>query len=233
MKTITTACLALLLCTTATAQSNFYKMSFGGGLGVTTSYADVERHRKAFAGNLVFDYYFTPFISLGVEGQMGEVAGGDIDTDPYHRQFINQFKAFAFTGKVALGAVTDYEHNNFLDNIKGLYIGSGVGLIQNKMTGIVRRDPVTDAYYPGSDESKDLRIPINLGIDFFFPNKYGQTRLLLNVNYQGNIILGEGLDGYDDSSRRFRSGSPDIYTFLSIGLRYQFGQIGLSKKSFF
>ncbi|WP_448636073.1 hypothetical protein [Pedobacter panaciterrae] len=45
MKAIFTSILALLLCLTATAQSNFYKLSLGGGGGLTQSFTDYEKYK--------------------------------------------------------------------------------------------------------------------------------------------------------------------------------------------
>lgn len=234
MKTICTACLALLCYIHVAAQSNFYKLGVGGGFGVTQSFTDVRKHDFGLAGYLVADYYFTPYINAGIEGQMGEINGGDVNNDPYHRQFINSYKTFTLNAKLFLGAITEYERGSFLNSIKGLYIGSGVGVVQNKMRGIVRVIPESNPQeiYPGKDESKNLLFPFNLGINFYFQDRSGFQRYVLNFNYQSNVVLGEGLDGYDDSSIKFRNGNPDIYTYFSVGIRYHFGPVGLYKKTF-
>lgn len=236
MKTIFTV-LILALSLGASAQSNFYKFSIGAGGGVTQSFADLKKHAFGTAGYGTLDYLFTPFISLGLEAQMGEINGGDQQTEPSGRQFINGYKSITANGKIALGQLVDYERSNFLNSIKGLYFGAGLGIIQNKMKGIIRykADPKssTGLYkFPGTDESKDISIPLNLGINFYFPNHYGYYRYGINVNYQANITLGEGLDGYDDSTWLLKNGSPDIYTYFTIGFRYYLGPVGLSKKTF-
>lgn len=48
----------------------------------------------------------------------------------------------------------------------------------------------------------------------------------------GYGTLDYGLDGYDDTKITFKSEKPDIYTFLSIGVKYNFGTMGLSRKTF-
>lgn len=233
MKSLLTPLFALLLCLTAKAQSNFYKMTIGASAGITQSFADLEKQDYGSAGSATFDYYFTPFLSLGFEGQMGELRGGDIHTDPNNRQFINGYKAFNFNGKIALGALIDYNRSGFSNVIKGLYVGAGAGVIMNKMKLIVREKPSDGYIFPGMDNSKDLLVPLNLGINFNFPNRYGHYRYSINVNYQANLTLGEGLDGYDDPPIKFKSGDPDIYSYISIGLKYHFGPMGLSTRTLY
>lgn len=234
MKPILASLSALLLWLNASAQTNFYKMTIGAGAGVTQSYTDVAKHDYGLAAYGAFDYYFTPFLSLGLEGQMGEINGGDYYTDPHNRQFINSYKTFALNGKVYLGSMIDYQRSSFANAIKGLYAGAGVGVVMNKMRFIVREKPDASGYvFPGKDTSKDLLVPLNLGIAFNFMDRYGYYKYGLNFNYQANIALGEDLDGYDDSPLKFKSGNPDIYTYFSVGLKYHFGSIGLSSKTLY
>lgn len=231
MKTILTACLSLLFCIHVKAQSNFYKISVGGGFGVTQSFTDLKKHSFGLAGYGLADYYFTPFISAGIEGQMGKIKGDDTKIPPNERYFTNSYKAFTLNGRIALGALIDYEKNGFSNTIKGLYLGAGLGLVLNKVDRIKEDREVP--LYPGKESSKNLLFPVNVGINFYFSDHSDYTRYILNFNYQSNLTIGEGLDGYDDSSKKFRSGNPDIYTYFSVGLRYQFGSVGLFKKTVF
>ncbi|MCX2453050.1 hypothetical protein OQX61_17370 [Pedobacter sp. PLR] len=233
MKAIITGCLSLLTFIHAKSQSNFYKISAGGGFGLTQSFTDVKKHDFGLAGNAVLDYYFTPFISLGLEGQMGEINGGDARNDPYGRQFINSYKAVNLNTKFALGSLIDYNPGSFANNIKGLYFGTGLGVVMNSVSNVRKSTLEQEKPFPGKNESSDMVVPLNLGINFYFADRSGYTRYLLNLNYQSNLTMGEGLDGYDDSSVKFKTGNPDIYTFFSVGFRYQFGSIGLTNKTIF
>lgn len=227
------AALTLLTCLSTSAQSNFYKMTIGAGAGITQSFADLAKHDFGLAGYGTFDYNFTPFLSLGLEGQMGEINGGDFYTDANNRQFINRYKAFTLNGKVSLGAVIDYRRTGLSNVIKGLYVGTGAGIVMNKMRFIVREKPDNGYIFPGYDSSKDILVPLNIGINFNISDKNGYYRYGININYQSNIVIGEGLDGYDDSPIKFENGNPDIYNYFSIGLKYHFGSIGLSTKTLY
>ena len=232
MKPTIITSLLLLLFLHSNAQSNFYKIGIGGGVGYTQSYTDVAKHSRGVAGYGVIDYFFTPFLSLGGEGQMGQIAGGDIKTDVNNRQFVNDYKAVSLNGKLYLGGVLNYDFNPFANAIKGLYVGSGIGIMQNKLTAIVRKQPGTGYIFPGTNASREVFFPLNLWINFYFPDHLGDYRYVVNVNFQGNVSLGEGMDGYDDSPIKFKNTSPDIYSYFSVGFRYNIGPIGLSQKTF-
>lgn len=232
MKATLTTLLFVLSAITVFSQSNFYKIGIGGGAGITQSFTDVQKHGYGSAAYGVADYFFTPFISLGVEGQIGQINGGDIHTDPYNRQFINSYKSFTINGKIYLGGIINYNYSEVGNILKGLYIGGGLGAIKNKMTGIVRVNPYTGYKYPGQNQSKDILIPMNLGINFYFPDRAGDYRYVLNFNFQSIIDIGEGLDGYNDSPVKFKNSYPDMYSYISAGIRYQLGPVGLYRKTF-
>jgi hypothetical protein len=234
LKLVLLPALCLMLSFTAHAQSNFYKVGLGGGVGLTQSFTDVQKHGTGTAIYGTADYYFTPFITLGIEGQMGQISGGDINTDPDHREFINSYKSATINAKVFLGNFIDYNSSKSANILKGLYIGGGMGLIKNAMkdSDIVRFKPGTDYRFPGKDLSYNLTIPVNIGLNLYFADGNGDYRYIFNFNFQSNVTIGEGLDGYNDSPVKFRNGNPDIYNFMSVGIKYNFGPVGLSKKTF-
>lgn len=209
----------------ANAQTNFYKFSIGAGLGTAVAFADLKDHTFAFTGYGNLDYLITPYVSIGLEGQKGELAGGNITSDENNRQFINSYVTGSANVKVALGEfLTSYHlRNDFLYQLRGLYTGVGFGYIKNKISNVRYYG---DNFYPGKDSSIESLIPINLGINFYFPNHWGHTRLVLNLNLQHNFVIGEGLDGYTSLSSQHN----DMYTFASAGLKYHFGPFGLDRR---
>ncbi|MET3112713.1 hypothetical protein AAKU52_000431 [Pedobacter sp. CG_S7] len=212
------------------AQSNFYKLSLGGGAGFTKSYADLQEHNYGEAIYGTADFSFTPFLSLGFEIQNGTVKGGQSNQEAYNRKFKNNYRSLSANGKVSLGAFVDYQNSLFFDYIKGLYLGAGVGAIQNRVTELQRENNTPEQVYMPT--SKEIFIPLNLGINYYIPNRYGQYSYVVNVNYQSNITLGEGLDGYDSSTVRYKNGNPDVFTYITLGIKYNFGPIGVSNKTF-
>ena len=214
-----------------TAQSSFHKISFGAGAGITRSYADLPEKNNAAAVYGTVDYQFTPFISLGLEVQQGQIKGGQNEVDPYGRRFKNDYRAITLNGKLALGSIVDYKNNPLFNHIKGLYVGTGFGFIQNRVNELLRgiENAPEQVYIP---YNKEPVIPLNIGMNYFFPDRYGQYRLVANINVQSNITIGEGMDGYDITTVTFRNGKPDIYSFFSLGIKYNFGPLGLSQKTF-
>lgn len=219
------------------AQSNYFKMSYGFGGGVNKSYTDVYKGGFGYTAYGVFDYHITPFVTFGLEGQYGMVQGGDIETDPHSRQFVNKYKTLSVNVKLMLGEVVDYDKSEFLYNIRGLYLGLGVGVVNNNITDIVRYKPSWAAYdpshgpFPGQDKSNNLLVPINLGFNYFIKDGYGYMRYIININAQSNFTFGEGLDGYNDSSTKFKNYSPDVYNTYTIGFKYMLGSIKSYRKT--
>lgn len=233
MKTAVISFLALFLCFNTFAQTNFYKLSAGAGYGLTQSFTDVARNDFAPSGYGTLDYFFTPFLSLGGELQYGKIKARAAADDPLERAFVNAYKAATINGKLYLGALADYEHSDFLNAVKWFYVGGGAGIIRNHITKVTRVNKFTGNEFPGREASFEMMVPINMGISFYFPSESGNRKLAINLNVQSNLTMGEGLDGYDDSSETFKEGFPDIYNFYSIGIRYHFGVLGLSKKSLY
>lgn len=238
MKTTFISFLALLFCMNVVhGQSNFYKLSLGAGYGATQSFTDLRKHGFDYAGYGTADFFFTPFISIGGEFQMGQIRGGDIKTDPNEREFVNKYKAATINGKLYLGALVNYKQSKFINAVKWFYAGAGAGLVHNNVDRVVVKPSTVNSgnpyEFPGKAASTDLLIPLNVGVNFYFPDYGGRPRFGINVNYQTNITLGEGLDGYDDSPIKFSNGNPDIYTYVSVGLRYNFGFIGMSARSIY
>lgn len=233
MKRIIITILFLTSVLSSFAQSNFYKISVGAGFGVTQSFTEVQKHGFGLAGYGTLDYLFTPFTSLGLEVQKGEVNGGDFRNNPLNREFVNSYQSFAVNAKVSLGQILNDNYNGASDVFKGIYLGAGVGVIKNSTLFTTGLDP-NDNNFATVDhlDSKDIFFPINLGINVHFPDREGFYRYVINFNYQANVTLGESLDGYDDSRITFQSGTVDIFTFFSLGVKYNFGKMGLSRKTF-
>lgn len=220
-------------------QSNYYKLTAGAGFGATRAYADLNEKTYSYSGYAELNWNLTRFVSAGIELQMGRLKGGNINTNPHNREFVNDFKAITFNVKGALGELVDYSQSGLLNAMKGLYAGIGLGAIRNNMANVVRYKPNTEAQYPplgyrfpGEDQSTNLLMPVNVGLNFFINDGFGDARYVFNFNYQTNFTFGEGLDGYNDPTGAFENDAPDIYTVLSIGVKYNFGPSRSTKRRF-
>ncbi|RZM03332.1 MAG: hypothetical protein EOO88_56585 [Pedobacter sp.] len=201
-------------------------MSVGAGAGVTHSYADVFGNSISSAAKLEFSYYLNQFINVGLNYQRGKIVGGNVYTNKWEREFTNNFNSVDMHVKLQLGAFVDYEESIFLNGIKGLYVGTGIGGIQNNHKNSIRYRLSTGEKFPGYDRSKEMFIPLMAGINFHIPDKLDVTRVMINLNFQGNIVSGEGLDSYDFNGTLGKQNIPDIFTFMSIGVSYHFGRTG-------
>jgi len=206
------------------AQTNFYKLGIGAGAGGTLAFADLEKKTIAFAAYTTIDYYITPYLSLGLEGQKGELAGGDILFDANNRQFINSYITGTINLKLSVGEfIPDYQRKiPFYNFLSGVYGGVGLGVIKNKISNVRYYG---ENYYPGEDTSTEEIIPLNLGFNVNFSDQWGYNRYGINVNLQTTFDFGEGLDGYTPTK-----GKSDIYSFFSVGLKYRFGFMGIDKR---
>lgn len=229
----------LLLCIAGFGQSNYYKLSGGAGFGATYAYADLEEKAYSYGGYAELNWNLTLFVSAGLEVQAGRLLGGNILTNAHNREFINDYKAISFNVKGALGEVIDYSRSDLLNAIKGLYAGIGLGAIRNNLTYVVRYKPNTETQYPplgyrfpGEEKTTNLLMPVNVGINFLINDNYGDVRYTLNLNYQTNFTFGEGLDGYNDPTGAFKNNAPDLYSLLSVGIKYHFGPSRSTKRRF-
>lgn len=215
----------------AFSQSNFHKISLGAGFGATQSFTEVSKHDFGLAAYGTLDYLFTPFISVGLEVQKGEINGGDYKTDTFNREFVNSYQSYSINAKIFLGQFLSDKFNGPSNLLKGIYFGAGLGSIKNATlfsTGLNPQDrskPMIAAH-----SSDDFYIPLNLGFNIFLADHEGFYRYVINFNYQGNFTLADNLDGYNDKTSSAIK-DLDIYTFCSLGLKYRFGKIGLSAKN--
>lgn len=214
-----TLSLVFALCAPSFAQYNFYKYSLGGGTGITLPFADTDKKIKtSFANYLVANYYFTPYISTGFEIQFGEMAGGIKGEG----NFSNSFMLMNWNAKVHLGQFYDrYDRLNSLYWLaRGLYAGSGIGLIRNNVT----------AYnFKGEDISgvnRGIIFPFNFGLNLYLPDFYERDRWEFNFNMQYVIPMEDKLDGDINPNSNYN----DVYSYFSTGVRYRFGAIGLDKR---
>lgn len=198
------------------------------------AFGDLKKNYIRPVGLAYFDHHPTPYTSIGLEIQKGFLSGGDsvdTDIDLHNRFYKNSFSALSVNGKVELAQFVEYRRGDLLYPLRGFYIGTGIGIINNKMTEIKRTKLMSDGVTPYnfimSGKGIDLLVPVNTGINFYFEDKWGYTKYSLSFNYQINMVLGEKIDGYDDPPEIFENKHGDFYGVTSIGFRMFFGPIGV------
>ncbi|MGV8877676.1 MAG: hypothetical protein ACOH2A_01465 [Sphingobacteriaceae bacterium] len=205
---------------------NYHEYSLGVGAGITKTYAGVSKVQTKSAFHADFDYYYTPFVSFGVQGQMGTLAGGDRETDRLSRAFTNKYNSLILQGNLQAGEFIDYSNNMIFNALKNFYLGTGVGLIFNNITYIERVSAINpETYYDGPDKSTNLLVPLKFGYEFKVFNAFDEPQLRVDLSYQTNIVFDQGLDGYNSPSHK-----PNVYNYISVGLKYGFGSITSARK---
>ncbi|HYK77598.1 MAG TPA: outer membrane beta-barrel protein [Daejeonella sp.] len=215
------------------AQYNFRRYSVGIGAGVTQPYSDMAFNKRAVGIELSCDFYLTPFLTAGLEGQFGRLTGGDRFNDPHLREFDNRYLALTINGKAAFGELLNYNRRGIQNAFKGLYVGAGAGFIKNKMHFVTRvKGDGSNYTFPGADAGINLQVPFMAGISFNIPDAWDETRYILSVGYQMNVIFGEGMDGFNDPPSKFKNYYHDMYSFSTISLKYCFGRKAPFYRSF-
>jgi hypothetical protein len=115
--------------------------------------------------------------------------------------------------------------------LKDFYAGTGVGFISNANT--VQRYSVNAAPYPqpgyykfpGNDNSLDLMVPLRIGYEFKIYDAYNEPSIAIDLGYIHTIAFGEGLDGYNDPSSKFKNNALDQYRQITIMFKYFFGNV--------
>jgi len=223
---------AALLTMAAKAQSGYNYQEWGVGIGVFSErgYTNITQQNnylglQSINANLIYNY--NPYIPIEFEIQSGKLSGGGNapDLDPFGRHYTNNYIAAIVHADFQLGAGIDYSDSWFLNIAKDFYIGTGIGLISN--SNKVQRYSIYDPTYkfPGVDNSIDLMIPFRVGYEFKIYNDYNEPSWAIDVGYIHNVAFGEGLDGYDDPSSKFKNNALDQYRQITVMVKWYFGNV--------
>ena len=215
------------------AQGDYNYSPFAVGFGASTirGYTNVAKQNNTLAGELNFTYNYSPYLPITLAVEDGRLWGGSRVTDPSAREYENNYIALYLRVDLQLGQIIDYDGSSFNEAIKNIYFGGGVGFVddnvQNQRTNLIPNDqyPVGTYTFPGTDKSINLAVPLRMGYEFKVYNEYDEPFIRIDLEYQHNIVFGEGLDGYDDPPSNFKNQHPDQYRDISIVFKYDFGTI--------
>jgi hypothetical protein len=224
-----------MLATAVKAQSgyNYQEWGIGGGAFWERGYTNITTQFSHPGFNINAVYNYNPYIPVEAEIQIGKLSGGGLGPggtlapklDPYGRFYVNDYKAIIFHADFQLGAGIDYGDSWFLNIVKDFYAGTGFGFISN--TNTVQRTSVIDPTYvfPGHNSSLDLMWPIRVGYEFKIYDDYNEPSMAIDIGYIHTFAFGEGLDGYDDPSSKFKNNAIDQYRQITIEFKYYFGRV--------
>ncbi|WP_214072177.1 hypothetical protein [Mucilaginibacter sp. dw_454] len=204
---------------------DYAQYDLGLGLDMNKAYTDAQTIKSTRSGHLTFNYNATPFVNYIIEFQTGTLQGGDSLHTTSGRQFTNSYNAVMFKGQLQMGELIDYSQSNMANAFKNLYVSSGIGFVVNHITDINRASIKTPGFYTsGSLNSNQILIPARIGYEFKVFNKYDQPGFKIDLGYQYNFIMGDGLDGFTAGTQK------DSYSQLSIGLKFSVGGIASYRK---
>jgi len=210
----------------ATASAQFSRpISIGAGAGATYGLTDLGNSELAFAWYGEGDYLLSPFISVGLHAQKGEVNGHGFDNS-----FKNNYYAGNLNAKVRLGQFMGLPDNysnytlgasNLQRIITNVYIGAGAGLLKNRISRNLTTDYINYLSNNGGEVAENRSgihfiVPLNIGVDIPFGRTLYGPKWAINVNYQHNLTFNDNLDGIINKQKS------DQYGFMSIGVKYAF-----------
>jgi hypothetical protein len=215
------------------AQIGYNYKEFGIGLDICyeRGYTNLSRQDYHVGQSVSFIYNYSPYIPITAELQFGTLSGGGLtpNLDKYGRMYTNHFEGLILHGDFQLGEVLDYSESYFNSYLKGLYFGSGAGVIFNsntvQRTNIYPWNGSTDYVFPGSNSSVNFTIPLRFGYEFKIFNEYEEPFMAIDIGYIHNLVFGEGLDGYDDPSGKFKNNATNQYTQIVVGVKFNFGNV--------
>lgn len=215
--------LLLMAGRSANAQTAYYKpIGLGVGYGVTVAVAGEETLTSSNAFNASLSYYFTPFTSVSLEGQAGYLTSGDALHDQYAKQFINDFVSGMVHVDVQAGEFFDYSRNQFLNGLKNIYAGIGIGFIANRITDIQTVDPSPESTAPFTylPTSTNFLLPLRVGYEFKIFDRHDEPNVRFDINYSFNTAFGAGLDGYTSV---YTKSYIKFYNYVSVGIKFNVG----------
>lgn len=239
----------MLITSQSFSQANFSRIGIGLQGGLSTAYTGLSydnslgapfpnaskgigtNKSQALGGSL--DYYFTPFISAGVEYNSVSLKDGP---DQHRRQFVSTFSSIEVRGNVAAGQFIDFSYSPVLYNLRNLNASLGFGVISGKNN--VQNFTVAGAPFSrqhpndqGKSEFKNvLALPATIGYNLNIYNGYDEVAFVLGLNYKMVFTFSDDIDGYNDDPTVFANNSKDAYTTLSFSVKYLFGPKGLFYK---
>lgn len=198
----------------------YNSFEIGAGVTLNESVGDAETNGHTVSPHININYNPHLYTVITGEYQAGKLKGGDSLLTQSGRQFSNNFNAFFVKGQLQAGHLFGQSDVVLAQLASDFYIGSGIGIIFNNIKQVSRYSHHFQDYYTGGpDKSQNLLIPLRVGYDFKVLNFYKEVLFRVDAAYQHNLMLGDGMDGFEAGS------SKDILSQFSLSIK-----VGLSGK---
>jgi len=197
---------------------NYAQYDLGFATGINTTYGDAETLTKTSSFHVNLNYNVSPYLNYVFEAQVGQLKGGDSLNTISGRQFTNNFTSIMLRAQVQAGEIIDYSQGGLANAFKNLYLSTGVGFVVNNISNINRYSSQLPGYYtPGDNYSNEIIVPARIGYEFKLFNQYGEPSFKVDLGYQYNFVLGDGLDGYTIGGKK------DAYSQITLGVKFALG----------
>jgi hypothetical protein len=218
----------VLISVPVAAQSIKSFAQFGVGMdgGSTLAYTDLVSQNTGYCAAIHFSYNFSPYFPISLELQHGQLSGGGNtpEVDESLRKYQNNYNALIFRTDLQLGELLDYD-TDILDPVKSLFFGFGFGVINNQVTNNRIKPDGSHYMFPGLDHSQEPMASGRLGYSLKIYNAFDEPTYIITFCYIHNFDIGDGLDGYNDPTSKFKNKDTDHYRQLTIGVTYNFGAV--------
>ena len=200
----------------------YKKFSLGFGMGNTTAYADTKYIRTTTTYNASLSLHLTPYFTVALQEQFGNLAGGDTAIIAY-RWFQSSITATYLTAQLQAGEFLNYSQDRTANFFKNFYLSTGIGMVNNTINRI--NNTVGNSFLPYYLQKSCFSVPLSTGYEFKLFNRYGEPAVRLDFSYTIHITFGDGLDGYYQLSNK------KYYDYLAIAIKVGLGPQGFYRKS--
>jgi hypothetical protein len=231
--------LCAVFCMSVTAQIRldpyypYSKYTFGLGMGFSEIYGNLNHSNSEPVFRLHVDRNVNPWVSFGAEVMRGALSDYE---DRNHwttgLSVYNQITTFDIHGKMSLGELFKGPGSFGMKTLFGLYVGFGVGVMNNDISNITMKFEPQDKLYINDIYSSAIKtrttalyMPFNLGFDLHLTR-----RCMFNINYQFSYAFSDYLDGYDFPQPEAHNYYNDMFSVLSFGLSFYIGHVGVTEE---
>lgn len=221
----------------------FTGFTYDNAPNATTTSTKTFGINKSTGFGASLDYFLSPYASFGLEYNSLELKDGP---DQHNRAFISKFSSIEINGTLAAGQIINASYYSILNEFKNLNISLGAGIIsgtnnvndynpdldlsKNNPPGPNNQLPYSRQHGGdiGKSEFKNiLAIPVGIGYYRNVYNAYDEVQFQIGLKYKTVFTFTDDLDGFNDDPTRFKNKSNDVYSTLSLSIKFIFGPKGI------